>query len=448
MKKTAIKVIQKIKAAGYQAVFCGGFVRDLLLGEKEHDIDIATDCPIDSLKEIFPRCILVGENFGVIRIVEDGYEFEIAQFRKDSKSGDGRRPDSVEFCNMEEDAQRRDFTINGLFADYDSKFGYQIIDFVGGKKDIEDRKIRFIGNALERIEEDFLRMMRFCRFSARFGNYDQESLEAVKANAHNIGKISKERIKEELKKGFALDTASLYLDLLVDTGIMQEIIPEYVAVKDVEQSPVYHKEGCVGNHVKLVLECLKGCSIELKLAGFFHDIGKSKCTCIEEDGKITSKGHAEIGSTITYDIMKRLKFSNDTINYVVSLVRDHMKMIDIHKWGKAKQKKFLVQDNFSDLLVLHKADKMNRQELFDIDSVKFAEELVEKYKNEVQLPKPFINGKDIIFLGLTEGKEIGKVKEYFYDMQLEGDLLNRESALLKAEEMIRDYYLDKLLKNT
>lgn len=452
MEKTAKKIVKKIQNAGYTCVYAGGHVRDLLLNnirgikEDSHDIDIATDCPIEKLKELFNHVILVGESFGVIRVIEDSFEFEIAQFRTDSKNSDGRRPDSVEFTSdLELDAQRRDFTINGLFYD---PITDKVIDFVGGGEDIKKGLVRFIGDPKSRINEDFLRMLRFCRFIARFGEYDQESFNAVKENSHKIKRISEERIREELEKGLSLENTSFYIDLLMKTGLMHEILPELEVLNNVEQSPLYHPEGNVLPHIKLVIEALKGESLNLKFAALFHDIGKVSTTEVQEDGKITSRGHAEIGKEITEVILKRLKFSNSDIEYICSLVGDHMKLIDFIKMSKSSKRKLVSKEYFSDLYKLHKADKMNRRGMFKDDIEEAVETFLKEYSEQIKLPKPFIDGKDIIFLGLKEGREIGKIKELLYDMQLEGLLFDRKSALVKAKEIIRDYYLDKLLKNT
>jgi poly(A) polymerase len=425
MKTTAKEIVRKIQDNGYQAVFCGGVVRDMLMNVEPHDIDIATNCPIEVVANIFDHVIMVGESFGVIRIIEKEMTFEVANFRMDGEYKNGRSPESVSFCSMGEDAKRRDFTINGLFYDPITDVVY---DYVDGKKDIEDGRVRFIGCAEQRIKEDHLRLMRFVRFAARFGNYDPESMEAVKKNSNLISTVSAERIREEFEKGLILTNASTYIDMLIDSGIMQHIMPEYMAMKDVIQSPVYHPEGCVHNHVKQVLDQLNGESINLKLSGFFHDIGKLETTVVVGE-KIKSPGHAEVGAVKTYEIMKRLKYSNNIIDYVCSLISDHMKIVDVSKWSTAKQKRFLAQENFSDLFILHKADKNNRKGLFNVDSIKVVNDLLTKFANEPIKPAPFINGRDIMDALKITGRDIGEVKEHFYDMQLEGKFTDREEAI-------------------
>lgn len=435
--KNAKYIIKRLKDFGYEAYVAGGAVRDRLLNAQINDIDIVTSAKPDDIERIFSdkRCLSVGKAFGVIVVIIEDNEYEIATMRIDNKSSDGRRPDSVEFTSdLELDAQRRDFTINGLFFD---PITNKIFDFIGGEEDIRKKIVRFIGNPESRINEDFLRMLRFCRFVARFGEYDQESFDAVKENSHKIKRISEERIKEELEKGLSLENTSIYIDLLMNTGLMHEILPEIEVLNNVEQSSLYHPEGNVLPHVKLVIEALKGESLNLKFAGLLHDVAKSVCTEVQEDGKITSRGHAEIGKEMAETILKRLKFSNSDIEYICSLVGDHMKLIDFIKMSKSSKRKLVSKEYFGDLYKLHKADKMNRRGIFKDDIEEAVENFLKEYSEQIKLPKPFIDGKDIIFLGLNEGKEIGKVKGYLYDMQLEGCFKDRDQALIVAKEVIK-----------
>lgn len=412
---------------------------------ESHDIDIATDCPIEKLKELFNHVILVGESFGVIRVIEDDFEFEIAQFRTDSKNSDGRRPDSVEFTSdLELDAQRRDFTINGLFY---NPITDKIIDYVGGKEDIEKGLVRFIGDPESRIYEDKLRMLRGIRFAVRFGNIEVESLEAIKKHAHEIDSVSKERIQEEIVKMLKLGKPRRVVELLKETGLMQEIMPEFMPMFTTEQNLEYHPEKWASEHTILVMEHLVNEPVELQLAGLLHDIGKPLTTTIDPiTGKISSKTHAEVGAKIAKEILKRLKFSNEVVDLVYKLVYDHMKIISVEGMKKSTRKKFFAEDHFPMLLKLHEADRKGGCDR--TDTLEFVKKIIEEYSKEPIKPKHFVDGKDLIFLGLKEGREIGKVKELLYDMQLEGLLFDRKSALVKAKEIIRDYYLDKLLKNT
>lgn len=432
MEKQAKYIAEKLSEHGYEAVFAGGWVRDKLIGVESHDIDIATDATPEQVQAIFDRSVPVGISFGVVRIIVDDIEFEVATYRKDSKSSDGRRPDSVEFCSMYEDAMRRDFTINGMY--YSPKM-LKVFDFVGGREDLKKGLIRFIGNPDERIEEDKLRMLRCVRFGARFGTIEKETLEAVKRHAHEIYTVSAERIHEELVKMLKVGKPTKVIELLFDTGLMHEILPEFEILRDTVQDKQWHPEGNVDRHTVMVMEALVGEPIELQLAGMFHDIGKPEVTEIEGE-RVSSKGHAKAGSKITREIMKRMKFSNDMIEAVAELVYDHMKMITVTEMKKSSQKRFFAQDNFDMLFKLHKADRMggcNRTETVDAVNA-----LLEEYSKESIKPKPFIDGRDIIDLGIKQGREIGRLKEMFYDMQLEGDFENREQAFEYARKFINE----------
>lgn len=445
--KNAKYIIQRLKDSGYDAYVAGGACRDMVLNVKPNDIDIVTSAKPDDIESVFSdkRCLSVGKAFGVIVVIIEDIEYEIATMRIDSKISDGRRPDSVEFTSdLELDAQRRDFTINGLFYDPISD---KVIDYIGGVEDIKKGLVRFIGDPESRIQEDKLRMLRGIRFAIRFGSVESESLKAIKKHAHEIGSVSKERIQEELVKMLKLGKPRRVIELLKETGLMQEILPEFIPMFTTEQSPEYHPEGVVSEHVILVMEHLVNEPVELQLAAFLHDIGKPLTTAVDPvTGKISSKGHAEEGAKLAKEILKRLKFSNEVVDLVYKLVYDHMKIISIEGMKKSTRKKFFAEDHFPMLLKLHEADRKGGCDR--TDTLEFVKKLIKEYGKEPIKPKPFIDGKDIIFLGLNEGKEIGKVKELLYDMQLEGDLLNRESALLKAKEIIRDYYLDKLLNKS
>lgn len=394
--KYAVTVLQN---HSYQAVYAGGCVRDMILQVPCNDVDIATSATPEQVMELFKRYIPVGINFGFVRVLIDDVEFEIATFRKDSKNSDGRRPSSVEFCDMQQDAMRRDFTINGLFYD---PITCKIHDFVGGMEDISNNIVRFI------------------RFSDRFGKFDTDSFEAVKKHSIKINQVSNERIQQELCKCFIQDNgkyASKSILLMRNSGILSIILPEVSKLVGVVQDPKYHPEGDAFVHTMCVLDsisskCKCGCevSIELMLSGLLHDIGKPYCTVINhETGRVSSKGHAEIGSRLTEQVMKRLKFSNDITDYVVDLVKDHMKLIGICEMSKSTRKKLFAKPYFNDLFMLHKCDKDNgRNEIFSKDIVKSIQKYLDEYSSEPAMPKPFISGSDIINIcSVLQGKDIG-----------------------------------------
>ena len=240
MLETSKKVIETLRKAGFEALVAGGAVRDMVMGLQPKDVDIASDASVEDIKKLF-KTIPVGESFGVCIVLVDGHSFEIARFRADGEYLDGRRPSSVEFSSMEEDAKRRDLTVNGLFWDPTSD---KVIDFVGGMEDIKAGRIRFIGNAQSRIDEDRLRMLRAVRFALKLGfKFDQKDFEVVKSNAHRIHDISAERIREELNKMLRIGKPRQMLEMLRDTGLLKEILPEVMKMIDCGQNPKWHPEG-------------------------------------------------------------------------------------------------------------------------------------------------------------------------------------------------------------
>lgn len=240
-KDAALQIISTLQKAGFEAVLAGGCVRDELMGLEPHDFDVASNATPDEVISLFDKTIPVGKQFGVVRVLIDGIETEVATFRSDSKESDGRRPDSVEFSSMEEDAKRRDLTINGLFLE---PFSGKIFDFVGGQEDIKNKIIRFIGDPKERIDEDRLRVLRVIRFAARFDfTIDKNTLRAIKLNAHRIHDVSMERIKDEFDKMLKQERPSEAILLLKETGLLNETLPELLPLWDTPQSTKWHKEG-------------------------------------------------------------------------------------------------------------------------------------------------------------------------------------------------------------
>jgi poly(A) polymerase len=241
MKKTAIQIVRTLQNAGHQAVFAGGYVRDQLLGVEPKDIDIATSATPDQVKALFDKTVPVGEAFGVVRVLMDGFEFEVTTFREDAKTGDGRRPDSVKFSTMQTDAMRRDLTINGMFWDPITGILY---DFVGGKKDLQAKTIRFIGDPNERIEEDALRMLRVVRFAVKFDATlaDRDAL-AISNNGWRVEKLSGERVFDEMTKILRLHKPRKALTMLSEFGILERILPEVQALTQCLQGAPFHCEG-------------------------------------------------------------------------------------------------------------------------------------------------------------------------------------------------------------
>jgi poly(A) polymerase len=420
----AITIIKKLRQEGYEALLAGGCVRDKLLGVIPKDYDIATSATPKEVETLFENTKSVGKAFGVILVNVKGDDFEVATFRTDGNYLDGRRPDSVVFSTIYEDAKRRDLTINSMYYD---PIANEVIDMTGGRFDLKDNIIRFVGNAKDRIKEDNLRILRAIRFAVQLDfNLSFDTLLAIANNRHLIESIAKERVREELIKMINAGRPGLMMDLLFSTKVIEVILPELAKIKDCPQNPEYHPEGDVYNHTVLTMENLVGESLELQLAGMFHDIGKPY-TLEVEDGKPTNKGHAKVGARLTEDIMRKLKFTNSQIDLVVNLVNDHMKHHSVRKFKKSTLKKFLGLSYIEELIKLGKADSLASNG--NLEDFHYIEEKMNEWTPDEIKPKPLISGNELISLGMRPGPMFGKILASVLDLQLEGHLSSKEEAI-------------------
>jgi len=425
----ALQIVKKLKDSGFEAVFAGGFVRDKVFGKESHDIDIATSALPNQVESLFEKTIPVGKSFGVIIVVIDNSEFEVATFRNDGLCSDGRHPDQVTFSSMEEDAKRRDFTINGMFYD---PIEDKILDFVGGQEDLKRGIIRFIGDPDQRIQEDKLRLLRAVRFSARFGfDIEDKSFEAICNHASEISSISVERIGEELLKILRLGKPSRSFELLFKTKLIDTILPEVKALEGVEQPPDFHPEGCVLTHsIIALLNLPKDASDELLMGTLLHDIGKPARFRIAE--RIRFDGHDAKGAEIAEDILKRMKFSNDFIERVVSLVANHMKFMFVKQMRTAKLKRFIREPFFNEHLALHKADCLSSHG--GTENYDFLIQKMNEIPPEQIRPVRLITGKDLIDMLFEPGPIFRQILTEVEDLQLEGNIETREQALAFVEK--------------
>lgn len=441
-KMTAQKIVSQLKNAGFQAVFAGGCVRDMMMGVEAHDIDIATSATPDQVEKLFKRTVPVGKQFGVIIVLMDDFEFEVATFRMDSKGSDGRRPDSVEFSGMEEDAKRRDLTINGLFLD---PLTDEVFDFVGGRDDLDKEVIRLIGNPQERIDEDRLRLMRVVRFAARFGfHIESETFTVVEKNAHRANDVSAERVKAEMDKMLLTSKPSTAFVLMHETGLLRHTLPEVDCLWSSPQSPKWHSEGDVGTHTMMVLDATRKRTSDLDTlwAALLHDVGKPGTMGLSAEGNINNHGHDKLGAEMTEEVMRRLKASNDQRETVVALVADHMKAGEVKKMKKSTLRRFVAKKHFSKLVDLIEADcegsipaDKNREDK-KFDGVNFLKEFAATFEEPTKLPDPLVTGKDLLVMGMKPGPEFGVLLRRVSEEQLEGNLSNREEALEFVKEMI------------
>jgi len=428
MQDTSIRIIQLLKDAGHEAYWAGGCVRDTLLGKEPKDYDIVTSAKPDEIEDLLEKTIPIGKEFGVILVLEGDHEFEVATFRSDSGYSDGRRPDAVEFTHAEEDAQRRDFTINGLFYDPLTK---EIHDFVEGKKDLKERLIRFIGDPHERILEDHLRIMRAIRFKNTLQfQYHPETYHALTTHAKLAGKVSGERLRDELNKILDSDHAEDALEDLLETGVLEEILPEVYAMKGVAQPYQYHHEGDVWEHAKRSLSAIgKYEDIQVKWAAFLHDVGKP-VTFVHAEDRIRFDHHAKEGAKLAHQILRRLKFSRKDIDRITWVIEHHMMLGDFKDMPLGRQRHWFLHPYFKDLLAVFEADIAGT----DPADYGMYTEVLELYKETLEKmpkePDPLLSGHDVMeILGLRPGPHLGKILGELRELHLGHELNTKDQAI-------------------
>ena len=437
MEKTAREIVAQLRERGHIAYFAGGCVRDIVRGQTPKDFDIATDAKPEAVQQIFSRTYAVGAHFGVIVVVENGFQFEVATFRSDDVYVDGRRPSAVRFSSPEEDAKRRDFTINGMFYDPVTE---EVIDFVGGRVDLEAQLVRAIGDPAQRFQEDRLRMLRAVRFATVLGyKIDNQTWDALAANGHAITEISKERIREELVRIFISPNRVRGWDLLDESGLMRAIIPEMEAMKGCAQPEQFHPEGDVFQHTRLMLQLLpEKVSVPLVFSVLLHDVAKPRTANVDLTGRIRFNAHDRIGAEMSEAIMERLRFSRAEIDATVEMVRQHMVFKDVPRMRVAKLKRFMARPTFEEELELHRVDCKSSHGM--LDNYEFLLRKREEFANEPIIPPPLVRGEDLIALGLKPGPKFGEILEAVETRQLEGALKTRDEAL---EWLKREYSLGK-----
>jgi poly(A) polymerase len=412
-------------------------VRDLLLGASPQDYDIATSAHPEQVMALFLNTIAVGAQFGVVLVVMEGrpggekpIHVEVATYRSDVGYSDGRHPDAVRYSeSAEQDVQRRDFTINGLLLD---PLTNQVLDYVGGRSDLERNTIRTIGDPHQRFREDKLRMMRSVRFAARLGyEIEPNTMAAIRESAREIHQVSRERIRDELDKMLTEGHARRCFELMDATGLLVEVLPEVSALKGVEQPPQYHPEGDVWIHTLLLLEGLeKGGSESLAWGVLLHDIGKPPTYRVAPD-RIRFDQHAEVGTRMAEQICRRLRFPNDVTEQVAALVANHMRFGDVKRMKESTLKRFMRLPQFEEHLELHRLDCSASHR--DLSLYKFVREKLENTPEEEIRPAPLITGRDLIEHGWKPGPKFRTVLQAVEDAQLEGALHSREEAMSFVE---------------
>jgi poly(A) polymerase len=440
LKDFAISIIQTLRRQSFQAYLAGGCVRDLLLKREPADYDVATSATPAQVMEIFPETYAVGAQFGVVlvplpgeqrtgldgNIVPEAHAIEVATFRSDLGYSDGRRPDEVRFSqDPREDVARRDFTINGMLLDPVSG---EVLDFVDGRKDLEAKLVRTIGDPELRLAEDKLRMLRAVRFAARFEYaIEAETMAAIQRLAHDIQVVSRERVRDELTRMLTEGHARRAFLLLDESGLLMEVLPEISAMKGVEQPPEFHPEGDVFVHTLLLLENLPHpCPPTLAWGALLHDVGKPATFRVAPD-RIRFDGHVDVGVKIAEEICTRLRFSNHDTAQVLALVDNHMRFGHATRMKESTLKKFLRMPGFDEHLALHRADSLASHR--NLSTYEFVRKKLAEIPPEKIRPAPLVTGDDLIAAGYAPGPRFREILEAVEDAQLEGRLLSRDVAL-------------------
>ncbi len=450
--QAALDVVQQLRQNGFQAYLAGGCVRDLLTGTAPKDYDVATDAPPEKVLLGFPRTFGVGAHFGVVIVCSDrspqgcDIKTEVATFRDDGIYEDGRRPVDVTYSDSpERDVARRDFTVNGMMLDpvdlTDSNLHGKVLDHVGGRADLEAEVIRAIGDPARRFAEDKLRMLRAVRFAARLGfSIDPATMHSIQQQAATVTQVSNERIREELTKMLTEGHAKRAFELLDESGLLVHILPEVMAMKGVEQPPEWHPEGDVWVHTLLLLSKLPaGAKPTLAWSALLHDVGKPPCyrppQPQDEKPRIRFNGHAEVGATMTRIILNRLRFSNEDIDQIVSLVANHMRFGDVKAMRESTLRRFFRLHNFPEHLALHKLDCTSSHNLLGMYD--YASERYYAVPEEHHHPAPLLTGRDLIEAGLRPGPAFKQLLQTVEDAQLEGVITTHHEALALLHSLPR-----------
>jgi poly(A) polymerase len=422
----AIEVVRQLHGAGFQALWAGGCVRDQLLGLSPKDYDVATDARPEEVRKIFRRTVAVGASFGVVEVLgPPPIKVQVATFRADVSYSDGRHPDAVVFASAREDALRRDFTINGMFFD---PLENQVIDYVGGQRDLDARILRAIGDPKERFVEDKLRLLRAIRFATHYQlTIDPSTEAAIRSMADQLPVVSAERIAEELRRLMVDVHRRRGMEWFVDFGLAQAIIPELLEMKGVAQGPPEAPTGDLWEHVLQVIDRLGPApSFPLAFAALLHDVGKRR-TMGRTPDRYTFYYHEHVGRRMAYDICRRLKLSNEERERVEWLVERHQFLCDARQMRKSKLKMILVHPGIRELLALHRADAQasGRSE----DHVDFCEQCLRQWSADILDPPPLLTGDDLVKLGLEPGPAFKPLLDAVRESQLEGAISTKEEAL-------------------
>jgi poly(A) polymerase len=438
-KAEALAVADRLTEAGHLALLCGGAVRDQLLDRDPEDFDLATSATPEEGAALFPEAVLVGAQFGVLVLPRPGGDIEVATFRADGLYVDGRRPERVAYSDPPTDAQRRDFTVNGLFQDLVSG---EIFDYVGGREDMRRRLVRAIGDPEARFREDNLRILRAVRFALQLNfGIEPRTQAAIERLAPLIRSVSAERRRDELLK-ILRHGRGAGLRLLQETGLLRHVLPEIDAMVGVTQPAPWHPEGDVFVHTCLVLDNAQVPADsetpvederDLLFACLLHDVCKPTTRTVDPDGRIRFNRHDRDGADKSREILEGLRLPRRSVDRVASLIAAHIHIASTPRMRPSKLRRFLGQPDIQLHLALHHADCAGSHGMGEILS--FCREQLQAYAEEPILPAPLLTGKDLLALGHAPGPEMGRILRWVQDEQLEGRLESRESAVQRVREV-------------
>jgi poly(A) polymerase len=427
-RELANSICRVLQDAGYEALLVGGCVRDLLLGREPADYDVTTDATPDRVMELFTASIAVGAQFGVVLVPQDGLKVEVATFRSDVGYSDGRHPDRVVYSkSVQEDVQRRDFTINGLLMRHETG---EILDFVGGQSDLRAGVIRAIGEPDRRFTEDKLRMLRAVRFAARFGfDIGHKTFASIRRHAGAVTEISAERVRDELTKLLTEGAARHGFELLEKAWLLSVVLPEIAAMKGVQQPPEFHPEGDVWTHTLLMIDGLRrGCPATLAWGVLLHDVGKPPTfrPASKTGDRIRFDHHVDVGARMAQAICRRYRFSNEETEQIAALVDNHMRFKDVGRMKKATLKRFVRLPRFDEHMELHRLDCVSSHR--NLDSYQFIQRFLAETPPEQVHPQRVLTGNDLSEMGYIPGPRFSEILKAVEDAQLEGQIHTKDEA--------------------
>jgi len=428
--QTALRILKRLRKKGHEAYFAGGCVRDHIMGLEPEDYDIATSAKPEQVMKTFPGAIPVGAQFGVVVVLEDGFKVQVATFRGESGYKDGRRPTRIYWSSAEKDVLRRDFTINGMLWD---PIKDEVIDYVGGRQDIEAGLVRSIGKASERFREDRLRMVRAIRFAARFSyRLDEEVERAIRRGASKVHLVSPERLRDELNRIITSAGRRRAFEEMSRLGLLKELLPEIEALRGAPQGRAFHPEGDVFHHTMLALDFLREPSVTLAWGTLLHDVGKPQAYR-KSHGGFTY--HDKIGEKIAQDVCKRFRFSRNETERIASLVRNHMNLLQAARMRESTLKRLFEQPEYEELAELHRADSLACDG--HIANYNYCQRKYREFIEAGKTPKPLINGRDLIAMGLKPGPVFREILEGVREEQLDGKVKTKKEALLLAKALTK-----------